>query len=156
GPQGVESVSQIIRTPVVHILGQQSYLTGGQAAVRVIVTDSKNETISGPGAVRIQLLQEKQEPRQLFWGRLNRRGTTEAQFQFPAGMVGNYQLRYLVETPIGSTEFSQRVKLEDKVSVLLTTEKPIYQPGQAIHVRALALDRSNHEAAADRRLTFEI
>ncbi|HKD15316.1 MAG TPA: hypothetical protein VKE71_12355, partial [Candidatus Angelobacter sp.] len=43
--EGTESISQIIRTPVVHILGQQSYLTGGQAAIRVIVTDSKNEAI---------------------------------------------------------------------------------------------------------------
>ena len=50
----------------------------------------------------------------------------------------------------------QDVRLEDKVSILLTTEKPIYQPGQTIHVRALALDRSNHEAAANRKLTFEV
>ena len=48
------------------------------------------------------------------------------------------------------------MRLEDKVSILLTTEKPIYQPGQTIHVRALALDRSNHEAAASRKLTFEV
>ena len=34
------------------------------------------------------------------------------------------------------------MRLEDKVSILLTTEKPIYQPGQTIHVRALALDRA--------------
>ena len=40
--EGTESISQILRTPVVHILGQQSYLSGGQAAVRVIVTDWKN------------------------------------------------------------------------------------------------------------------
>ena len=30
------------------------------------------------------------------------------------------------------------------------------QVGQAIHVRALALDRSNHEAAASRKMTFEV
>jgi uncharacterized protein YfaS (alpha-2-macroglobulin family) len=48
------------------------------------------------------------------------------------------------------------VRLEDKVSILLTTEKPTYQPSQTIHVRALALDRSNHEAAANRKLTFEV
>ncbi len=77
-------------------------------------------------------------------------------FGFPAGVVGTYQLRYLVETAIGSTEFIQPVRLEDKVSILLTTEKPIYQPGQMIHVRALALDRANHEAAAGRKLTFEV
>ena len=62
----------------------------------------------------------------------------------------------MVDTPIGSTEFTQQVRLEDKASILLTTEKPIYQPGQTIHVRALALDRANHEAAAGRKLTFEV
>jgi len=45
--EGTESISQILRTPVIHILGQQSYLSGGAAAVRVIVTDSKNEVIPG-------------------------------------------------------------------------------------------------------------
>src|SRR5579859_1281748 len=154
--EGTESISQILRMPVVHILGQQAYLTGGQAAVRVIVTDSKNELISGPGSVRIELVAPEQKPLSLFTGKLNRRGTTEAQFRLPAGLVGNYQLRYVVDTPIGSTEFTQPVRLEDKVSILLTTEKPLYQPGQTIHVRALALDRSNHEASANHRLTFEV
>lgn len=154
--EGIESISQIIRTPVVHILGQQSYIAGGEAAIRVIVTDSKNETISGPGTVQIELLVPEQKPRRLFTGKLNRRGTTEAGFEFPAGLAGNYQLRYVADTPIGSTEFTQSIRLQDKVSILLTTEKPIYQPGQTIHVRALALDRSDHEAAVDRNLTFEV
>ena len=70
--------------------------------------------------------------------------------------MGTFPLRYVVDTPIGSTEFTQQVRLEDKGSILLTTEKPIYQPGQTIHVRALALDRSNHEATAGRNLTFEV
>ena len=39
---------------------------------------------------------------------------------------------------------------------MLTTEKPIYQPGQTIHVRALALDRASHRADGDRKLTFEV
>src|SRR6267378_4444252 len=86
--EGTESISQILRTPVVHILGQQSYLSGGPAAVRVIVTDSKNEVIAGAGTVRIELVVGEQKPRVLFIGRLNRRGTTEAQFRFPAGLTG--------------------------------------------------------------------
>src|SRR6266853_3615760 len=60
--EGTESIAQILRTPVVHILGQQSYLSGGQAAVRVIVTDSKNELIAGPGTVRIELMAPGQKP----------------------------------------------------------------------------------------------
>src|SRR5258706_6654898 len=154
--EGTESIAQILRTPVVHILGQQSYLSAGQAAVRVIVTDSANQVIAGPGAVRIELIVPNQKPRILFTGRLNRRGTTEAQFRLPAGLVRNSQMHYVVDTPIGSTEFTQAVRLEDKVSILLTTEKPIYQPGQIIHVRALALDRASPEAAASGKLIFEV
>ena len=154
--EGTESISQILRTPVIHILGQQSYLTGGAAAVRVIVTDSKNEVIPGRGSVRIELAGAEDKGSTLFTGQLNRRGTTEAQFRFPANLVGSYELRYVVDAAIGSTEFTQEVRLEDKVSILLTTEKPIYQPGQTIHVRGLALDRSDHEAAAKHKLTFEL
>ena len=154
--EGIDSISQILRAPVVHILGQQSYLSGGPAAVRVIVTDSKNEVIAGAGAVRIELAAADHKPRVLFTGPLNRRGTAEAQFQFPAGLTGNHELRYVVDTLIGSTEFTQAVRLEEKVSILLTTEKPIYQPGQIIHARALALDRADHEAASGHQLTFEV
>lgn len=154
--EGTESISQILRVPVLHILGQQSYLSGGPAAVRVIVTDSRNEVISGSGSVRIDLLGTQKKPARLFEGPLNRRGTTEAQFRFPSGAVGNYRLRYIADTPIGTTEFTQSVKLQDKVSILLTTEKPIYQPGQTIHIRALALDRSDHGAASKHNMVFEL
>jgi hypothetical protein len=154
--QGEESISQILRRPVMHILGQQSYFAGGQAAVRVIVTDSENQPITGRGSVQIELLEPDRKPQVLFQGGLNRRGTTEAQFRLPTGLTGAYQLHYVAETEIGTTEFSQNVRLEDKVSILLTTEKPIYQPGQTIHARALALNRADHEAAGKRKLTFEV
>jgi hypothetical protein len=153
---GTESMSRILRTPVVHILGQQAYLAGSQAAVRVIVSDANNQVIEGRASVRIELLVPNQKSQLLFTGRVNRRGTAEPQFRFPASMVGSYQLHYAVDTSIGSTEFTQTVRLQDKSSILLTTEKPIYQPGQTIHARALALDRSNHQAAANRKLTFEL
>jgi uncharacterized protein YfaS (alpha-2-macroglobulin family) len=53
-------------------------------------------------------------------------------------------------------DVTQPVQIEDKASILLTTEKPIYQPSQTIHVRALALDRAHHDAAANRPLTLEV
>jgi hypothetical protein len=157
GLEGTESISEILRLPVMHVLGQQSYLVGSRAAVRVVVTDSNNEAIPGAGSLRIELLGSGgHDERVLFEGHLNRHGTSEAQFRFPSGLSGNFQLHYKVETAIGSTEVTQGVRLEDRVSVLLTTEKPIYQPGQTIHARALALERSNHEAVGNRGLVFEV
>jgi uncharacterized protein YfaS (alpha-2-macroglobulin family) len=154
--EGTDSISQILRRPVVHVLGQQSYLSGAGAAVRVIVTDSRNEAIAGYSSMRIELAPPDHKPRVLFSGPLNRRGTTEAQFRFPVGLTGAFPLHFVVDTAIGSTEVTQQVRLEDKASILLTTEKPIYQPGQTIHTRALALDRANHDAASGRKLTFEV
>src|SRR5580698_3024789 len=124
---GVESISRILRRPVVHLIGQTEYLAGSDAAIRV-----------------------------LFSGRLNQRGTVAAQFHLPAGLEGRYDLRFIADTPIGSTEYTQPVELKDPALIMLTTEKPIYQPGQTIHVRALALDRASHRADAGRNLTFEV
>src|SRR5262249_9118746 len=112
--------------------------------------------IAGPGSLRIEMTPANAPMRVLYTGRLNARGTADPEFRFPAGLTGNIALKYIVDTPLGSAEYTQNVRLEDKVSVLLTTENPIYQPGQSIHVRALALDRANHEASADKKLTFEV
>jgi len=152
----IESISEILRRPVVHILGQTQYLAGSQAAIRVIVSDANNNDIAETGTIRIELIIPNQKLRPLFSGHLNRHGTIEAQFRFPTGLKGKYEIRYVADTPIGSTEFTQAVQLEDKASILLTTEKPIYQPGQTIHVRALALDRADYKAETDSKLTFEL
>ena len=155
--QGTDSISQILRMPVVHVMAQQAYLSGAAAAVRVIVTDSKNEPIAGASTVRIELVASRYSRTRLCSaGRSTSAAPPRRSSVFRPALVGSYSLRYVVDTPIGSTEFTQPVRLEDKVSILLTTEKPIYQPGQTIHVRALALDRANHRAAADRNLTFEV
>ena len=83
-------------------------------------------------------------------GRLNRRGTSKRSFVFLPGLPAITICAIIADTPIGSAEYTQPVQLEDKASILLTTEKPIYQPGQTIHVRALALDRADQKADANR------
>jgi hypothetical protein len=153
--QGVIAISRILRHPVVHVLGQQSYLSGGPAAVRLVVTEANNETPVASGSVAIELQAAGGKAQALYRGPLNSRGTTRAQFRFPEGLAGNYILRYAVDTPLGAADHTQQIRLEEKSSVLLTTEKPVYQPGQTIHARALALDRASHEATGNRRLTFE-
>lgn len=152
--EGVESISNILKLPVLRVLGQQTYLAGSKAAVRVIVSDSKGALIPGRGTVRIEF--EGKERRTLFTGRLNHHGTTEAQFQFPEGATGNCNLHYTVDTFLGTTEYTQGIRLHDKVGILLTTDKTIYQPGQMIHVRALALNRADHWAAGERNLVLEV
>ena len=154
--EGTASISQILERPVVHVIGQRTYLSGSEAAVRVIVTDSTNKEIVKSGSVRIELLVAGKPAVVLHRGQINRKGTMETHFQLPAGIVGDCQLHYVVETPVGSAEYTQSIRVDEKASILLTTEKPIYQPGQTIHVRALALDRADHRSVKNRKLTFEL
>lgn len=154
--EGVTSISRILRLPVVHVLGQQAYLSGGAAAVRLIVSEADGEAPITSGSVQIELLLPRHKNQILFKGTLNQRGTTPVRFQLPAGLVGQYSLRYAVDTALGPVEHVEDIRLDDKSSILLTTEKPIYQPGQTIHVRALTLDRANHQAVGGRQLTFEL
>ena len=86
--EDTDSISQILRMPVLRVIGQQSYFAGGDAAVRVIVTDSKNQPLEGPSRVRVEIAPPGSQARELFAGPLNRRGTTEAQFRMPAGLAG--------------------------------------------------------------------
>jgi hypothetical protein len=149
-------MSEILRRPVVRIIGDTRYLAGSQAEVRVIVSDANNNDISEPGTIHIDLLRPKHKPLPLFTGQLDHRGTVGAQLRFPAGLTGNLDMHYIADTPIGSAEYTQPVQLDDAASILLTTEKPLYQPGQTIHIRALALDHSDDKAVAGRKLTFMV
>lgn len=154
--EGITSISRVLRGPVVHVFGQQNYLSGSPAAVRLIVTEKDSQEPVSAGNLQIQLVSQNAQPRTLYTGKLNERGTTRADFRFPAGLSGKYSLRYLVDTAEGETENTQEIRLEQKAGILLTTEKPVYQPGQTIHARALALDRADHESVANRKLTFEV
>ena len=155
----IRSLSEILERPVLRVLGQRSYIAGAPAAMRVIVTGSSaGETalMVKRGTVRIELLDPDHAPKLLFAGELDRRGSVAADFRFPEGLTGSFPVRFSADTPLGQVETTETVQLEDKVSVLLTSEKPIYQPSQTIHLRALALDRVDRHAAAGRALTFEV
>ncbi|MFL6256732.1 MAG: MG2 domain-containing protein, partial [Pyrinomonadaceae bacterium] len=47
------------------------------------------------------------------------------------------------------------VSIEGNPRVLLTTDKPLYQPGQAVHMRALVFDQSGH-ALDGEEVTFKV
>jgi hypothetical protein len=52
-------------------------------------------------------------------------------------------------------ETSNDIELNDETRIMVTTDKPIYQPGQPLHVRALIFDSAKH-AAANAQATLKI
>ena len=52
-------------------------------------------------------------------------------------------------------ETSNDIELDDNARIMVTTDKPIYQPGQALHVRTLVFNSANR-AAANAEATLRI
>ena len=66
-------------------------------------------------------------------------GIGQPQFTVPDWADGDYTL-HVVAHPDGQVEeVAQRVALKRSWKLMLSSDKPVYQPGQTIHLRALAL-----------------
>jgi hypothetical protein len=140
------------------VLGQSRWLAGGPAALRVIVANHQTGTPLA-AQVRLELAAQTgkaRAPHRLFAGPTNAQGTLDATFTVPDLPPGGYDLRVTVDSALGQDAVVQSIQLEDKAQILLTTDKPLYQPGQTIHLRALALDLATREAVSGARLTFEV
>jgi hypothetical protein len=66
--------------------------------------------------------------------------------------AGSYEVQATAEGERASSVVSDSVEVQATGSkLLLTTDKPIYQPGQTIHLRALALQRAHRRSRSDVR-----
>lgn len=151
-----------------HVLGQRTWLTGSTASLRVVTLNHNAQPIfyskrvrNAMGPVRnahvtIKLTNANARDIPLFTGRTNAGGTLDAEFPVPNLTPGSYELTVTTNYPLGMDTVKQSVTLSEAAQVLLTTDKPLYQPSQTIHIRALALTKPNRAPAAEYPLTFEI
>lgn len=151
----VVSLSEILHLPVVRVLAQRTYAAGSRASVRVIAVDSKTGGPLNNSHFKLDLVNgEAATP--LFDAVSDTFGTAQVEFTLPAASYGARTLRVTAETPLGRVTAGQPIQIERRNKILLTTDKPLYQPGQTMHVRALALDGPTRAAAADQPLTLEV
>ncbi len=122
------------------VLGQSQLLPGGPSNLRVLVRDSANGEPLNDAEVVVSLRPESGgEAVQVFSGRTNADGTAAVSYRVPENLSGAQELVIESKSALGQDKLELPVTVERDFRVLLTTDKPIYQPGQVIHVRALAL-----------------
>ncbi|MGH9761587.1 MAG: MG2 domain-containing protein, partial [Blastocatellia bacterium] len=151
----IVSLSEILELPVVRIFAQRSYAVGSEAAVRVITTDSHDGIPLAGSRIKLELVNGEQSEI-LFSGRTDSFGTARVGFDLPPASYGSRQFRVTADTSLGQVIATEPVKLDRRDRILLTSDKPIYQPGQTMHLRALALDGPTHAAVANQPLTLEV
>ncbi|MHC4663643.1 MAG: MG2 domain-containing protein [Planctomycetota bacterium] len=141
-----------------YVLGQDEFASGSAAALRIAVRGARSLTESAPfaGAEVSITLKGKDIEKELFTGKTDLYGTVAPAFELPSLEEGEYTLAVKTKSLLGEDTIEKKVKIKSSTKILLVTDKPLYQPGQQIQVRALALGRVSMKPVGNSEILFEI
>ena len=132
----------------------QEFFAGSKASLRCEVHGVKSvaETMPLAGASVIVRLKDKDgKVTPLFEGKAGANGVADVEFKVPTLPAGTYKLEVVTSSDLGKETLERDVKVKTAPKVLLVTDKPLYQPGQLMHIRALALQSHRPDAGRRRR-----
>jgi hypothetical protein len=137
----------------------QEFFAGSTTALRLSVhgVRSVTETAPLPGAqaiIRLRGTAKDAKPRELYSGKV--RGETTVALPIPAVETGAYVLEVSTRSALGEEKLERQVRVKSEAKILLVSDRPIYQPGHVIHLRALALRPFDLKPIAKADLLFEV
>jgi len=138
------------------ILGQTKMVAGSPTGVRILV---RNRQTGRPiqGAMIVLTLSGKTNGLiQLGSFTTDASGSTAEAINFPAIPPGDYEFIVDATSSLGRDHVVKKVEIQQSSRVLLSSDKPIYQPGQTIHVRSLMLNARTDKPFAGEVITFEV
>ncbi len=139
------------------ILGQSRFVPGSQAAIRVAVRDTRDASPVSGATIRVAMRpQSGGQAVTLYEGTTDARGTAEVSFTVPDTDVPAQELIVETRSELGRDKLERAVTVKRDYKLLLTSDKPLYQPGQTIHLRALALSAFDLRPAADGEVEFVV
>jgi hypothetical protein len=148
---GIVSLSEVLNRLETHVLGQTEFLAGGNASIRIVTLNHRGRTPIKGAHVRIEM-----GAKELFRGKTNEQGTVDASFFIPEQFEDQAQLTITASTPIGEDVIERQVKVSRRDLIYLITDKPLYQPNQIIHIRALSLKKPSLRPASKSPIIFEV
>jgi len=139
------------------VLGQNQLYAAAPGSVRVrVINHATGEALAN---VPVTLELHGRAPAQvaqLAQFKTNAQGTGQPLMQLPDWPDGSYELRVIAEPGRGREVLTQTITLKRSWKLMLSTDKPIYQPGQEIHLRSLALLQPNLKPVAGHDTVFTV
>jgi hypothetical protein len=140
----------------------QEFFAGSKTALRLSVhgVRSATETVPLPGAeVNIRLRgaangAKSFENHELYSGKIN--AETTIQLPIPAVAAGTYILEVSTRSALGQEKLERQIRVKSEARILLVSDRPIYQPGHVIHLRALALRPFDLKPVEKAPILFEV
>ncbi|TFG50190.1 MAG: hypothetical protein E4H40_01750, partial [Candidatus Brocadiia bacterium] len=83
-------------------------------------------------------------------------GEAAVKLEMPDTPLSNAKLIITVTSKTATDKVEERVQVRSALRTMLTTDKPLYQPGQTIHIRALTLSQPEMKPLVKAEVTFEV
>ncbi|MFQ6100243.1 MAG: MG2 domain-containing protein [Anaerolineae bacterium] len=151
----IDTLPQRVDDQQTIVVGPTRFAPGSDGAVRVVVQDfGAGQPIAG-AQVKVSLKPATGgRATTLFEGQTDESGSLPVSFHVPADAPTEAQLVVETQSAVGRDRVEQPVTVEREYRLLLTSDKPLYQPGQVIHMRALALSTLDLTPASGATVSF--
>jgi len=140
----------------IFIYSHRNFSPDQKLSFRVFMRDGQTSTAIKDKDLEILLKDINGKILETYKAVTDNNGIAVVEKAFPEISEGDYKLEaYVLET-------RQKVNAERQISVrrtykcMLSTDKPVYQPGQAINIRTLTMETSSIKPAAGRNVNLEI
>jgi uncharacterized protein YfaS (alpha-2-macroglobulin family)/uncharacterized protein YhhL (DUF1145 family) len=140
-----------------YLYGQASLTPGLPGAYRVLVRDGKDRRPVEGARVRLAIYRPDGQEVWRQGARTDSRGMASVRPQLPVDAAdGSYKVRLVASSGLGESTLWRQLDVRRSSRVYVTTDKPLYQPGQRIRVRALSLASADLRPVAGRELVLEV
>jgi hypothetical protein len=145
------------------VLGQRELFAATNASLRIRLVDRKTGAPVAGVPVTVELRDSADRPRHGTYAPVvlasfttDANGSGQPRFQLPDWRDERYTLS-VTANPGGTPEVvTQTVHLKRSWKLMLGSDKPVYQPGQEVHARALALRTTDLRPVAEQPATFSL
>jgi len=135
----IETLPQRVDDQQTIVIGPTRFAPDSDGSVRVVVQDFGAGQPIADAHVEVSLKPATGRAIPLFEGQTDEFGSLPVSFHIPADAPAEATLVVESRSEVGQDKVEQPVTIEREYRLLLTSDKPLYQPGQVIHMRALAL-----------------
>ncbi len=138
------------------LLGQREWLAATTAALRIQLVDRGSRQAMAGIPVVITLRDRQGRAQELASFTTDQTGSGGPRLELPDWPEGNYDLEVSARNAAGTETLTRAVRLKRSWKLLLSSDKPVYQPGQKILLRGLALRRPDLKPVGERNAVFTL
>jgi hypothetical protein len=157
--EGLKSVYSATDHLSLRMLAQSNYISGAPASFRLVAFNPASSEPVNNADVTVKLATKEGAETLLYTGKTNNVGTVNANFSIPEDKEGSYDLKIAVAASIpqkAEEVISQPIKIKRDYKIMISTDKPIYQPNQTIKIRALALNSGTLNPVSNKESYIEV